>query len=130
MWPDTITSALEAGARAPLTVDLTTTGRHSAEPRRIEIWIIVVSGDVLIIGTPGRRDWLANMRAAPTCTLHLKGASGAPLVVADIACRVVEINDGERRRAIMNDPVAHWYVGQSSMESMINDAPMVELIAI
>jgi hypothetical protein len=54
------------------TVDITTTGRRSGQPRRIEIWMLDVDGRFFITGTPGRRDWLANVIAYPDLVVHLK----------------------------------------------------------
>ena len=47
------------------TIDITTTGRRTGRPRRIEIWMLDVDGRYFITGTPGRRDWLANLSADP-----------------------------------------------------------------
>ncbi|NJM08868.1 nitroreductase family deazaflavin-dependent oxidoreductase [Candidatus Gracilibacteria bacterium] len=54
-----------------LTCDITTIGRKSGIARRIEIWYFVVDGTVYISGTPGHRDWLANMQANPLFTFHV-----------------------------------------------------------
>ena len=35
-----------------MTIDLTTIGRKSGEPRRIEIWMIKVGDRIVITGTP------------------------------------------------------------------------------
>ena len=55
------------------TIDLTTFGRKSGVPRRIEIWWFHVGGRFIITGTPGRRDWLANVKANPTVVIHVDG---------------------------------------------------------
>ena len=54
------------------TIDITTTGRRSRRPRRIEIWMLDVEGRFFITGTPGPRDWLANLLADPRLVVHLK----------------------------------------------------------
>ncbi len=56
-----------------LTIDLTTTGRKSRLPRRIEIWWFRVDGHFYITGTGGRRDWLANLRSDPNGIVHVGG---------------------------------------------------------
>ena len=43
------------------TIDITTIGRRSGAPRRIETWFHRVNGRVYLTGTPGRRDWYANL---------------------------------------------------------------------
>ena len=57
----------------PHTIDITTTGRRSGQPRRIELVFHVIDGMVIISGMPGRRDWYANLLADPRLTFHLKG---------------------------------------------------------
>src|SRR5258706_12810597 len=55
-----------------LTCDITTTGRTSGKPRRIEIWYVLIDGQVYITGTPGPRDWYANLLAQPRFVFHIK----------------------------------------------------------
>ncbi|MFK9866774.1 nitroreductase/quinone reductase family protein, partial [Escherichia coli] len=48
------------------TVDITTVGARTEQPRRIEIWFHNVNGEVYITGTPPRaRSWYANLVAHP-----------------------------------------------------------------
>ena len=52
------------------TIDITTTGRKSGMPRRIEIWFANLDGRLFIRGgIPGRRDWLANTESQPGYSL-------------------------------------------------------------
>ena len=61
--------ALDRGGIA----DITTIGRKSGLPRRIEIYFHQFDGEYYLTGRPGaRRDWEANIRANPDFTLHLK----------------------------------------------------------
>jgi deazaflavin-dependent oxidoreductase (nitroreductase family) len=61
-------------------IDITTIGRKTGEPRRIEIWFHRVDGRYYITGTPGRpRDWYANLVANPGFTFHLKESATADL---------------------------------------------------
>ncbi len=79
-------------------VDITTIGRTTGLPRRIEIYFHHFDGDYFITGRPGRRrrDWLANMLANPDFTLHLKRG-----VSADLPATAVEIGDPEERARIL-----------------------------
>jgi deazaflavin-dependent oxidoreductase (nitroreductase family) len=62
------------------TIDITTTGRQTGQPRRIEIWFHRVDGRYYITGTPGRpRSWYANLLAHPRFTFHLKESATADL---------------------------------------------------
>ena len=49
-------------------IDITTTGRKTGEPRRLEMWFHNLDGRIYITGTPGRRDWYANLVAEPAFT--------------------------------------------------------------
>ena len=77
-------------------IDITTTGRRSGAPRRIEIWFHNLDGRIIITGQLGPRNWLANLLANPEFTLHLKGG-----VQADLPATARIINDPEERSAIM-----------------------------
>jgi deazaflavin-dependent oxidoreductase (nitroreductase family) len=109
-------------ARDP-TVDITTKGRRSGQPRRIEIWMMHVGGRFFITGTPGRRDWLANVRADPAIIVHTKGAPSL-----DLAARAIEVSDEATRRLVLEHLSARWYRTQSSIDDLVADAPMVEVI--
>ena len=94
------------------TIDITTLGRKSGQPRRIEIWFHNVDGQIYITGTPGRRDWYANLLAHPEFTFHLKHS-----LTADLPARATPITDPEARRrtlaAILSrlgrtDQLASW----------------------
>ena len=46
------------------TIDITTTGARSGEPRRIETWAWPLDGVLYLTGSPGRRDWYANLKSS------------------------------------------------------------------
>ncbi len=77
------------------TIDITTTGRRSGEPRRIEIWFHMIDGRAYITGTPGTRDWYANLLAHPEFTFHLKESA-----TADLRARATPVTDDAARRAL------------------------------
>src|SRR5439155_17017385 len=79
-----VRAALEQGRL----IDITTIGRQSGGPRRIEIVYSRVDGDVYITGTPGRRSWYANLLANPAFTFHLKES-----VIADLPAHATPITD-------------------------------------
>src|SRR5690242_10436600 len=99
---ETIRHALARG----LTCDITTIGRKSGRPSRIEIWYFVVDGNVYLTGTPGARDWYANLLADPSLTFHVKEGARA-----DLAARAVPIVDPAERRRIMGAIMGHnsWF---------------------
>jgi F420H(2)-dependent quinone reductase len=61
------------------TIDITTVGRRSGEPRRTEIWFHNVHGGIYISGLPGRRGWYANLLSHPEFVFHLKESVRADL---------------------------------------------------
>lgn len=108
------------------TCDLTTTGRRTGEPRRIEIWYVVVEGRLLVTGTPGTRGWLANLRANPVALLHLR----APATDVRVIAREV-VDPAERQRLIEGAwRVQPWYAAQRpTIQAWVERSPLVELTA-
>ena len=82
------------------TVDITTTGRRSGEPRRIEICFYRFEDAIYLSGVPApqRRNWLANLAANPSFTFHLKHG-----VVADLPAVAEVITDPTERRRVFVD---------------------------
>jgi deazaflavin-dependent oxidoreductase (nitroreductase family) len=91
---------MDAETRAALqrdrTIEITTTGRRSGRPRRIETWFYNVEGRIYLSGSPGRRDWYANLQADPRLVFHLKQS-----VHADLPARARLITDLEERREVI-----------------------------
>ncbi len=115
--------AVREAIEKDLTIDLTTTGRRSGQPRRIEIWMLKVGSRIVITGTPGPRDWLANLRADPACVIHLKER-----IRADLPGHAHEITDPTLRTEVFEHLEAHWYRNQGEdLETLVAEAPMVEI---
>ena len=104
------------------TIDITTTGRRSGQPRRIEIWMMVVDDRFFVTGTPGPRDWLANLRANPSLVVHVRGDSPA-----DLDAVATEVRDEATRRAVLEHLTTSWYRGQVALDDLVATAPMVEI---
>jgi deazaflavin-dependent oxidoreductase (nitroreductase family) len=118
---ETILHALANG----LTCDITTTGRTSSKPRRIEIWYFMVDGRVYITGTPGARDWYANLLAQPRMVFHVK--EGAQV---DLPGRANPITDPAERRRIMGAVMRNnsWFRTQSfDLDAWVAGSPLVEV---
>jgi len=119
---------VDLAARAALetdgTVDITTTGARSGLPRRSEIWFLHLDGRTFVTGTPGPRNWYANLLADDRLTFHLKES-----LVADLPARAVPVLDEETRGWVFTQPHRwnRWYLGESSLEDLVASAPMVEL---
>ena len=106
------------------TVDITTTGRRTGLPRRIEIVFHNIDGRIVISGTPRaerRRAWLLNLEADPRMTFHLRGAAQA-----DLPATARIITDPVERRATAEWIVEHaWRT--ADVEQMTLYAPMIEV---
>jgi deazaflavin-dependent oxidoreductase (nitroreductase family) len=109
-----------------LTCDITTIGRVSGQPRRIEIWYFVVDGRVYLTGTPGPRDWLKNLRANPQLTFHIK--EGAQ---ADLPAHGLVIDAPAERQRVMGAVMAQnsWFTAQQyDLAAWVAGSPLVEVV--
>ena len=84
------------GLKVNMPVDITTLGRKSGEPRRIEIWSHYIHGRLIIASSPGKRSWYANLVANPHFTYHVKGQSHG-----DLPAVARPITDENERREIL-----------------------------
>jgi deazaflavin-dependent oxidoreductase (nitroreductase family) len=118
---DTIRRALDRGH----VIDITTAGRRSGEPRRIEIVFHNIDGRLYISGMPlaGRtRAWIHNLAADPRLTVHLKG----PDVVADLAATARIITDETERRTILAHVARAWR--RTDVDAMVAHSPLIEVV--
>ena len=104
-------------------IDITTTGRRSGQPRRIEIVFHSIDGRLIITGQPRnkKRAWILNLEADPRMTFHVKG----PLT-ADLPATARIITDPAERREIAGWVVANAWHNQN-VESMTAHSPMIEV---
>jgi hypothetical protein len=102
-------------------IDITTTGRTSGLPRRIETWFFRVNGARYLTGTPGRRDWYANLLATPEFMFHLKRSAQA-----DLAARAKPIVDEAQRRQIFTQ-VLRELGHVEDLEKWVAGSPLVEV---
>src|SRR5262245_24256133 len=111
-----VKQALEQGG----VIDITTRGRKTGHPRRIEIRFHNIAGQLYITGRPPRRrDWYANLLAHPEFTLHLKQS-----VQADLPARATPILDQARRHTIL--AAIHQKLGRyQDIEAWIKSSPLV-----
>jgi len=103
-------------------IDITTVGRQSSRPRRIEIVFHNIEGRIYISGIPSptRRAWLANLEAHPELTVHLKGA-----VRADLPARARIIDDETERRQVLASVARNWK--RKDLETMVRQSPLIEV---
>lgn len=117
---DPIRTALSHGGR----IDITTTGRATGQPRRIEIVFHRIDGRMWISGQPSprRRSWLANLADDPRMTVHLKG----PIAVADLPATARIVDDPAERRTILQRVAQAW--NRTDVDVMVAQSPLIEVI--
>ena len=118
---------MEGSARQALqhsgTIDMTTTGRKTGLPRRIEIVYHAIDGRVFISGQPRtdrRRSWIANLEADPHLTFHLKQG-----VVADLPATARIVTDEAERREILAHVARAW--NRTDIDFMVAHSPLIEV---
>lgn len=105
-------------------IDITTTGRKTGRPRRIEIVFHNVDGRIFISGMPRadrKRAWIVNLEADPRMTVHLKG----PLA-ADLPATARVMTDPTERRSVAEWIVRHAWP-RMNLEAMAAYSPMIEV---
>jgi hypothetical protein len=116
-------SVRDGGVPEPLTrsrtVDVTTYGRRSGERQRIEIWTWIADGRVFLTGSPGRRDWYANLKTDPSLVVHVK--SGQPV---DLSARARPIEDPVERREVFEQLLSET---RYDLEAWVASSPLAEL---
>ena len=115
--------AIRAALRQGQVIDITTTGRRSGQPRRVEIVFHVFDGRIYISGMPRadrQRAWLQNLRADPRLTFHLKNG---PVVDLPATARVID--DPTERHAVMPLIARVWRRDPVEMEA---HSPLIEVV--
>jgi deazaflavin-dependent oxidoreductase (nitroreductase family) len=105
-------------------IDITTTGRKTGKPRRVEIVFHNIDGRLIITGMPRadrKRAWLRNLEANPRMTFHLKGPAQA-----DLPATARVITDEAERRTIADWVVQHAWP-RSDADQMATYSPMIEV---
>jgi hypothetical protein len=85
------------------------------------MWFHNLDGRLYITGTPGKRDWYANLQAYPEFTFHLKGR-----VRADLPARATPILERAQRRAVLVRILESLGHGEA-LEAWVRESPLVEV---
>ena len=104
-------------------IDLTTTGRRSGLPRRIEIFLHEEDGVLFITGMPRRdrtRDWIHNITADPNVIVHLKKG-----IEADVAATARVITDPHEARPLIEAAARRWR--RDDIDEMMAHSPLIVL---
>jgi deazaflavin-dependent oxidoreductase (nitroreductase family) len=105
-------------------IDITTTGRRTGEPRRLEIVFHNIDGRLIITGSPRadrKRAWLYNLEQDPHLTIHLKGSAKA-----DLPATARVITDAVERSQIADWVVKNAWPNQD-VDQMTAYSPMIEV---
>ena len=104
-------------------IDITTTGRKSGRPHRVEIGFHVLDDGLFIAGIPGRRDWLANLAANPQFTFHLKES-----VQMDIPATATLITVESKRREVFAKLAEQRPGGRPmDVDAWVEDSPLIQV---
>ena len=112
---------IEQALKTDRLIDMTTFGKKTGKPHKVEIAFHNFDGRLYITGLPGKRDWYANMVAHPQFTFHLKQS-----VQADLPATATPITDEPTRRQVLTRVVV---VGnrQAELEAFVSSSPLVEV---
>ncbi|MDT0165478.1 nitroreductase family deazaflavin-dependent oxidoreductase [Actinotalea sp. AC32] len=118
-------ASLEQALHRSQVVDLTTTGRRTGQPRRIEIFLHDLDGRLFISGMPfpAKRRWLLNVEADPHVVVHLKHG-----VVADVPAVARVVEDPAERRPLIEAAARRW--GRDDVDRMMEQSPLIELTPV
>ena len=104
-------------------IDLTTTGRRTGRPRRIEIFLHHDHGRLFITGMPRAdrtRDWIHNIGADPHVVVHLKQS-----VIADVPAVARVVTDPDERRPFIEAAARRWR--RTDVPDMLRHSPLIVL---
>lgn len=130
---DAVARALDIGPESsPIerTIDITTLGRRSGVPRRVEVWLHRVDGRWYLTGMPVPRNWYANLRANPRFVVHLKHG-----VTVDLPATARPVDEATRRRVITTildlqtrPEIAARVPGRQDTDEWLAHSPLVEVV--
>lgn len=117
-----IKEAMDRGGIA----DITTIGRKSGKPRRIEIYFHQFDGEYYLTGRHGRkRDWEANIVANPEFTLHLKRGLTADVAVVGEPEPDPEVRASVLRRALVESWDSPPDRVEQSLHKWVDGSPFI-----
>jgi deazaflavin-dependent oxidoreductase (nitroreductase family) len=106
-------------------IDLTTTGRRTGQPRRIEIFLHYDDDQLFITGMPRSdrtRDWIYNVEADPHVVIHLKQS-----VAVDVPATARVVTDPDERKPYIEAAARRWR--RTDVPEMLKHSPLIVLTA-
>lgn len=104
-------------------IDMTTTGRRTGQPRRIEIALHSIDGRLYVSGMPRadrKRAWILNLERDPQVTIGLKQTAHV-----DVPATARIIDDPVERRQVLERVAARWR--RTDVDVMVAHSPLIEL---
>jgi deazaflavin-dependent oxidoreductase (nitroreductase family) len=104
-------------------IDITTTGRRTGQPRRVELVFHNIDGRLFISGMPNARRmraWLRNLIDDPRFTFHLRGPAAA-----DLPATARVITEVAERRAVLEHVARNW--NRTDVDFMVQHSPLIEV---
>jgi len=99
---------------------LTTTGRKSGKPHRVEIWFALDAGRMFMLSGGGERaDWLKNIRKDPNIRVQV-GSRTTPA-----RARVARGADDQRARELLDAKYMGWKRGKKLSSWARDSVPIV-----
>jgi hypothetical protein len=114
-------SEIQRALQTDRLIDMTTTGRKTGKPHRIEIGFHFFDPLIYISGSPGKRDWYANLLAIPEFIFHLKQSAQA-----DLPARAVPISEEMAKREVLRPIVAKWG-REDKLDVFVARSPLIEV---
>jgi deazaflavin-dependent oxidoreductase (nitroreductase family) len=114
-------SEIELALKNDHLIDITTIGRKTGKPHTKEIAFHNFDGELYISGSPGKRDWYANLVANPQFTFHLKQST-----TADLKATATPITNPATRRQVLVKVVTVWN-RQDQLDDFVEGSPLVKV---
>ncbi len=116
--------AVAAALAHDLVIDITTIGRSSGEPKRLEIWFHNVDDRYYVTGRPGPRSWYANVVANPAITFHFKETTEA-----DLEGTARAITDPvEKREVFLSAKKLSEFINEDNVQEWVDGSPLIEVV--
>ena len=108
---------------ADLLVDITTTGRKTGQPHRIEISLHFIDGRIFLSGRPdSKKDWFANLCANPQLTFHFKQS-----LSLDVPATAKLVREEKLRRKVLSAVITEQPEPQD-LAVWVRHARLVEIV--
>ena len=110
------------------TLEITTTGRKSGEPRSTTIWFVVDDKGRLYVqaGSGGKADWYLNLLKTPAVTVQI-----AELTMTGVAKPIDDLTEVERvhelfRRKYLRAKLTAWFGGEVGRGKVVQIDQLVQ----